>query len=175
MAKIPYSKLNLNKHRSEPMEREWGEGEEKITFTVRTYLPIEELVELVQNIVNYSVDDKGYYNPMKIHMFTTVETFFACAEIKLTEKQRENYTKLYDELTDSEIYRFIPMNIYQQVTGYVSEVIRTLYEYKNSAYGIMDSLANDYKQLGESADDIQKKLSDPDNLTLVREVLSKLG
>ena len=112
---------------------------------------------------------------MKIHMFTTVETFFACAEIKLTEKQRENYTKLYDELTDSEIYRFIPMNIYQQVTGYVSEVIRTIYEYKNSAYGIMDSLANDYKQLGESADDIQKKLSDPDNLTLVREVLSKLG
>ena len=79
MAKIPYSKLNLNKHRSEPMEREWGEGEEKITFNVRTYLPIEELGELVQNIVNYSVDDKGYYNPMKIHMFTTVETFFACA------------------------------------------------------------------------------------------------
>ena len=175
MAKIPYSKLNLNKHRSEPMEREWGEGEEKITFNVRTYLPIEELGELVQNIVNYSVDDKGYYNPMKIHMFTTVETFFACAEIKLTEKQRENYTKLYDELTDSEIYRFVPMSIYQQVTGYVSEVIRAIYEYKNSAYGIMDSLANDYKQLGESADDIQKQLSDPDNLTLVREVLSKLG
>lgn len=175
MAKIPYSKLNLNKHRSELMEREWGEGEDKITFNVRTYLPIEELGELVQNIVNYSVDDKGYYNPMKIHMFTTVETFFACAEIKLTEKQRENYTKLYDELTDSEIYRFVPMSIYQQVTGYVSEVIRAIYEYKNSVYGIMDSLANDYKQLGESADDIQKKLSDPDNLTLVREVLSKLG
>ena len=175
MAKIPYSKLNLNKHRSELMKREWGEGEDKITFNVRTYLPIEELGELVQNIVNYSVDDKGYYNPIKIHMFTTVETFFACAEIKLTEKQRENYTKLYDELTDSEIYRFVPMSIYQQVTGYVSEVIRAIYEYKNSTYGIMDSLANDYKQLGESADDIQKKLSDPDNLTLVREVLSKLG
>ena len=67
------------------------------------------------------------------------------------------------------------MSIYQQVTGYVSEVIRAIYEYKNSAYGIMDALANDYKQLGESTDDIQKKLSDPDNLTLVREVLSKLG
>lgn len=175
MAKIPYSKLNLNKHRSELMEREWGEGEDKITFNVRTYLPIEELGELVQNIVNYSVDDKGYYNPMKIHMFTTVETFFACAEIKLTEKQRENYTKLYDELTDSEIYRFVPMSIYQQVTGYVSEVIRAIYEYKNSVYGIMDSMANDYKDLGAEAEEIQKNLSDPENLKLVKDVLSKLG
>lgn len=175
MAKLSYSKLNLNKHRSEPIVRQWGEGEDEVSFTVRTYLPIEEMGEVVQNIVNYSVDDKGYYNPIKIHMFTTVETFFACADIKLTDKQRENYVKLYDEITDSEIYRYAPMEIYQQVSGYVGEVIRSIYEYKNSVYGIMDAMANDYKQLGESTDDIQKKLSDPDNLTLVREVLSKLG
>lgn len=175
MAKIPYNKLNLNKHRSELIEMEWGDGEDKITFNVKSYLPIEEMSEIVQNIVNYSVDEKGYYNPIKIHMFTTVETFFACAEIKLTEKQRENYTKLYDELTDSEIYRFVPMNIYQQVSGYVGEVIRSIYEYKNSAYGIMDALANDYKQLGESTDEIQRQLTDPDSLKIVKDVLSKLG
>ena len=45
----------------------------------------------------------------------------------------------------------------------------------NSVYGIMENIANDYSEVGAQAEDIQKKIADPNNLTLLKDVMSKLG
>lgn len=171
MAKIGYNKLGLSKHRSEVSIVNWNE----MDFEVRTYLPIQVMGELVQNIVNYSVDEFGYYNPIKINMFTMVETFLACVNVSITEKQKEHYEKIYDDIVDSGIYQIVPRDIYAQVSGYVSEVIRSVYEYKNSAYGIMDALASDYKEVGKEVKEIEETVSNPDSLKLVKDIVNKLG
>ena len=47
--------------------------------------------------------------------------------------------------------------------------------YRNSAMGIMEAISADYSNLDLNATDIQKKLNDPDNMALLKDVLTKLG
>ena len=170
MAKIAYGKLKLQE-KSQPVEREW-EGN---VIEVKEYLPIEELIELVQDIVNSSVDENGYYNPMRINVFLTVKTFFAYTNISITEKQIENIFKVYDALKVSEIYQIVPTNAYREVYGYVSELIRSVYEYKNSVYGILDGISEDYSDLDFDVKKLVESLSDSSNLNMLKDVLTKLG
>lgn len=170
MAKVAYGKLKLQE-KSQSIEREW-EGN---IIEVKEYLPIEELIELVQDIVNSSVDENGYYNPMRINVFLTVKTFFAYTNISITEKQMENIFKVYDALKVSEIYQIVPIKAYQEVHGYVSELIRSIYEYKNSIYGILDGVSSDYSNLDFDVKKLTESLSDADNLTMLKDVLTKLG
>lgn len=170
MAKLAYSKLKLPTS-GEVVPVEWG----GFTIEVKNYLPIEEKLDLVQDIVNASVDNNGYYNPMKINMYLTVKTFFAFTNISITEKQLENIEKVYDALMVSEIYQIVPVDCYREIHGYVSEIIRSVYEYKNSAYGILDGISADYSNLELDAEKIKDSLADSDNLTLLKDVLTKLG
>lgn len=170
MAKIAYGKLKLQE-KSQPIEREW-EGN---IIEVKEYLPIEELIELVQDIVNSSVDENGYYNPMRINVFLTVKTFFAYTNISITEKQLENIFKVYDALKVSEIYQIVPIEAYREVHGYVSELIRSIYEYKNSVYGILDGISEDYSDLDFDVKKLVESLSDSSNLNMLKDVLTKLG
>lgn len=170
MAKVAYGKLKLQE-KSQSIEREW-EGN---IIEVKEYLPIEELIELVQDIVNSSVDENGYYNPMRINVFLTVKTFFAYTNISITGKQMENIFKVYDALKVSEIYQIVPIKAYQEVHGYVSELIRSIYEYKNSIYGILDGVSSDYSNLDFDVKKLTESLSDADNLTMLKDVLTKLG
>jgi hypothetical protein len=41
--------------------------------------------------------------------------------------------------------------------------------------GIMENIANDYSDLDFDATEIQKKIGDPNNMELLKAVLSKLG
>jgi hypothetical protein len=41
--------------------------------------------------------------------------------------------------------------------------------------GILDTLKADYDNLNFDATEIQKKIGDPNNMALLREVLTKLG
>ena len=65
-------------------------------FEVKQYLPIEEKLELISNIVNNSIDDNGYYNPMRVYIHTIIEVILAYTNISVTEKQKEDVVKLYD-------------------------------------------------------------------------------
>lgn len=171
MAKLAYGKLKLNTKRSEVITREWDD----LTIEVKQYLPVEEMAELVSRIVNFSVDTNGYYNPIRIHIYLLVDTFLTCTNVTVTEKQKEDIYKLYDELKDSEIYKIVPNYIYQEVLNYVNELIHNIYEYKNSVYGILDGISSDYSQMDLDAQKIRDEIADPENLTLLKDVLTKLG
>jgi hypothetical protein len=49
------------------------------------------------------------------------------------------------------------------------------YNYRNSIRGIIEDVSTDYKNLDFDATQIQEKLKDPDNLTLLKDVVKKLG
>jgi hypothetical protein len=55
------------------------------------------------------------------------------------------------------------------------ETIKSIYAYRNSAMGILDAVASDYSNLNLDAHNIQQALADPNNMELLRNVLTKLG
>ena len=63
MAKVTFSKLNLQKDLSIDSFDFNGQ-----IIEVKNYLPMEDKLKLINTIVNMSVDENGYYNPVKIYI-----------------------------------------------------------------------------------------------------------
>ena len=73
------------------------------------------------------------------------------------------------------IIEAIPDSEYNFIKSTAQDIIEGIYKYKNSAMGIMENIANDYSDLDFDATEIQKKIGDPNNMELLKAVLSKLG
>ena len=176
MAKIAYSKLGLNKMANKEAAIIHFND---LDIEVSQYLPIEKKLDLIEIIINKSIDNNEYFNPCRIDIFLTLEIVFAYTNITFTEKQKEDILKLYDLFIETGIFKTILENIpYEEYIYIKSNVIRTIqnvYKYKNSALGIFESITSDYSQLDLDATNIQQKLADPDNMKLLRNVLTKLG
>ena len=175
MAKVSFTKLGLTKN-SDVSILEWGDQK----IEVKDYLPMNEKLELVSTIVNNSIDDNGYYNPMRVHINIIIEVILAYTNISITEKQKEDILKLYDLFVSSGLSgKIIGETInpyeYQQIQKWIHETINSIYNYKNSVMGILDTISTDYSNLDLDAENIYNKLADKDNLGLVRDVLTKLG
>lgn len=174
MAKVAFTKLGLNKDTSIDV-LEWNEQ----NIEVKNYLPMSEKLELVSNIINNSIDDNGYYNPMRVHIHLIIETILAYTNINVTEKQREDVLKLYDLFVSTGLSGKIMSTInpyeYNYIKQWVNETIHSIYEYKNSVMGILDTISQDYSDLNLDVEHVQKQLSNKENFTLVRDVLTKLG
>ena len=55
------------------------------------------------------------------------------------------------------------------------ELVESIYKYNNSALGLINTLTTDYSALGDEFSDLQEKIANPENLTLLKDVLTKLG
>ena len=55
------------------------------------------------------------------------------------------------------------------------ELVESIYKYNNSALGLINTLTTDYSALGEEFAGLQEKIANPENLTLLKDVLTKLG
>lgn len=71
MAKIPYSKLNL-KPDIDIIILKFKDFE----IEIKTYLSIGEKLDIITNILNNSVNDKGYYNVGELKMYTELEIIY---------------------------------------------------------------------------------------------------
>ena len=174
MAKISFTKLGLKLNQDINNVEYNGQNIE-----VKQYLPVNKKLELISNVINLSADDNNFANPLKVDIFTTLEIIFNYTDITFTEKQKEDPAKLYDILVSTglaeKIIDAIPEEEYCEVIYGVKESIDAFYNYRNSIFGILDTISTDYSNLNLDATEIQKKLADPDNLSLVRDVLTKLG
>lgn len=174
MAKVSFTKLGL-KVNQDIKQIEFNEQ----VIEVKQYLPINEKLELISNVVNYSHDDNNFANPVKVSVFTTLEIMYAYTNINFTDKQKEDPTKLYDALISSglvtAVVNVIPEAEYHEVLCGVSDSITAIYAYRNSAMGVLDSISSDYSALNLEATEIQKKIGDPENMALLKQVLTKLG
>lgn len=174
MAKVSLTKLGL-KVNQDIKTIEFNEQ----TVEVKQYLPVNDKLELISNVINASHDENNFANPVKVSVFTTLEIMYAYTNINFTDKQKEDPTKLYDMLFSSglicEVIRAIPDDEYHEVLCGVSDSIDAIYTYRNSILGIMENIASDYKDLDFNAEEIQQKIGDPNNMAFLKEVLAKLG
>lgn len=173
MAKLPFSKLGL-KVKGDVALLSYNEQE----FEVRTYLPFEDKAELVSKIVNNSLDNNNFCNPMRVELFTAIAVVEAYTNLNFTAKQKEDPFKLYDLLYSSGILQMIVNALGEEwylIQRYTETVIKNIYDYRNSVMGIMEAITTDYANLEMDAKTINASLSNPENLALLRDILSKMG
>lgn len=177
MAKISYNKLGVTKDELNKVQTvEYNDQ----TIEVKQYLPIAEKSELITRVLNNSVDENtGYYNLLKLDMNLGLEIVYAYSNISFTEKQKEDPMKLYDMLNASKVLNLIiglvPDGEFYYLNKTTHEMANNIVAYRNSVMGIMEAISADYSNLDLDATDIQKKLNDPDNMALLKDVLTKLG
>ena len=175
MAKISFIKLNKIKS-LEPIECIVGEE----TISVVQYLPLEKKLAIMQNIIEQAGNnEEGFYNIVKLTVFYTIEMLRAYTNISFTEKQLEDPQKLYDIIVLNKIWDTIKQSIPEDEVNYIWEntcaLAREITNYNHSALGILKIMSQDYDTLNLDTTEIAEKLSNKDNLDLVRDVLTKLG
>lgn len=174
MAKVSFTKLGLAKNQ-EVKKVEWGE----YIIEVKQYLPINEKLNLISNVINAAHDENNYSNPVKVDVYTTLEIMYAYTNINFTEKQKEDVTKLYDLIVSSGLYakvlEAIPENEHCNLLNAIKKSIDAIYTYQNSIMGILDTITSDYSGLSLEAAEIQKKLAEGNGVEFLKEVMAQLG
>ena len=174
MSRVPFTKLGLKK-----IEDTKTISINDQVIEVKQYLPINDKINIITNVIENSADDNNFANPVKVEVFANLEIMYAYTNISFTDKQKENPTKLYDLLEENgiiaEVIAAIPENEYALLLGWIDETIEAFYTYRNSVMGIMEQISTDYSNLSLDATEIQQKLADPQNLEFLKSVMTKLG
>ena len=174
MPKIGFTKLGL-KPNNEIQTIEFNEQ----TIEVKQYLPVEEKLELITKVLELSHDSNNFSNPVKVSVYTTLEIIEKYTNVNFTEKQKENPTKLYDLLVGNgfaaAVIKAIPELEYDEILTGIKQTIKSVYKYQNSVLGILDTVSQVYSNLNLDATEIQKKLADPNNMELLKGIMTKLG
>lgn len=175
MAKISLTKLNKIKS-LEPIDIKIGEE----TISVIQYLPLEKKLAIMQNIIEQAGNnEEGFYNIVKLTVFYTIEMLRAYTNISFTEKQLEEPQKLYDIIVLNNIWnevkKAIPQSELTDIWENTCALAREITDYNHSALGILNLVSNDYDNLNLDVKEMTEKLSDRTNLTLIKDLLTKLG
>lgn len=175
MAKVSFSKLGLKK-KNETVKVQLTDD---IEVEVLQYLPINDKLNIIAAVLNGSADQNNFANPVKIEVIGTIEMIKAYTNLSFTEKQLEDIPKLYDLMEQNDIINkimsAIPTVEYEFIINGIDNTIQSYYNYRNSVFGILDTISQDYSNLDFDAQKIQKEIGDPENLELLRSVLTKLG
>ena len=174
MAKVSFTKLNKIKS-LEPIDIKIGEE----TISVIQYLPLEKKLAIMQNIIEQAGNnEEGFYNIVKLTVFYTIEMLRAYTNISFTEKQLEEPQKLYDIIVLNNIWnevkKAIPQSELTDIWENTCALAREITDYNHSTLGILNLLSNDYDNLSLDTTDMANKLSNVDNLKMLREILTKL-
>lgn len=175
MAKVAFTKLGLKK--AEDIKTVEINGQ---TIEVKQYLPVNEKLALISNVINSAAsEDATFKNPVKTEVFGALEIIYNYTNITFTDKQKEDPSKLYDLLEAGGVFSavaaVIPSAEYQFVIDGIEASMDAFYAYQNSVMGILDRVSADYSNLNLDATQLQEKIADPDNLKLLKDVVSKLG
>ena len=174
MAKVSFTKLGL-KVNQEIKTIEFNEQ----TIEVKQYLPINDKLALISNVINASADDYNFANPVKLEAFLTLEILMNYTNINFTDKQKEDLAKLYDLVKSSGLVNLIIKEIpeveLKELSNGLYKCAEAIYKYQNSFIGILENISQDYKDLNFNANDIHSKLADPKNMAFLKDVLTKLG
>ena len=175
MAKVAFTKLGL-KRKDEVKTVNVNNN----AIEVKQYLPINDKLALISRVINLSHDSSNNFaNPVQVEVIGTIEIIMAYTNLSFTEKQKEDYAKLYDLLEENGITKdligAIPEDEYAFLIDGINDSIEAVYKYQDSILGILEVISQDYSNLDFDATKIQQQLADPDNLSLLKDVLTKLG
>lgn len=175
MAKLAFSKLGLKMNNSiiNVIHNEQ-------VIEVKQYISVNDKLNLIADVLNKSYDsENNFANPVKMKVYIGLNIIQYYTNINFTEKQRQDPVKLYDCLESSgllqQIIEVIPPNEYASLINDTETTIKAFYAHKDSVYGILETVKEDYSNLDLNATALQEKIGDPENLELLKNILEKLG
>lgn len=146
------------------------------TFNVRSWIPMEDKLALIGNIINASIDDNTFYNPARLHIFYIMNMVKEYTDIDFKDM---NIMYAYDLLDVSGLWdiieKYIDENEINFIKQNIKETITNIYAYKNSVLGMIDAMNQKSEDLKVDGEALQKVIGDPENLTLVKQILDNLG
>lgn len=174
MAKVSFTKLGLKKNEDVEI-LEWNDQK----IEVKQYLPIEDKLELINRIIFETIDEFGFINSGKLYTYMILEIILAYTNINLTDKQKEEVGKTYDLIVSSglssKIFEVINPYEYQQLKTWIIDTADSIYKYRNSVLGILQTIKEDYADADFKAEDITNKLKNSEDIQLLKDIMDKLG
>lgn len=174
MAQTTYTKLNLKPNFDEIATIHCGNEQ----IEIKQFLPLEKKLEVLTNIINNSIDERGFYNTARIDFNIKMEVLYAYTNIKFTDKQKENPMKLYDNFIASglmkQIWDLIPEDDRDWFEKHVNASIISIMKYRNSIYGILDALRTDYSDLDLNVETLRQKLADDENVGTLKKIVDNM-
>lgn len=146
---------------------------------IKQYISIQDKLTMISEVLAAAADDNKFYNPGKLDMFFALKVIDYYTNLSITEKQRENFIKLYDDFMSSGFYTEVFHAIPEDEVGYVYTVMKEsadqIYKYQNSVYGILDAMNTDYDNLSFDIKKLTDQLGNKENVQFLDQVMSKLG
>lgn len=174
MAKVPFTKLGL-KISGDVKNVTWNDQ----VIEVKQYLPINTKLELISNVLNQCSEEEKFYNMGKFELYFTLEVMYNYTNINFTDKQKEDVCKLYDSIMSSGLYDEILSAIDKHDIKFLYDTaldsIKAIYAYSNSAMGILDAIQLDYQGMSLDANNIYTELANPENMQLLKGIMTRLG
>lgn len=175
MAKVAYSKLGAKVN----TDIKTITVEDKV-IEVRQYLTVAEKLALIGRVIELAHDvNNNFSNPLKTEVYLSIEIISEYTNITFSEKQKEDPAKLYDTLYCSgwlnTIFEAIPEEEIKVLRRTLRATQNAFYAYRTSVLGLLDNISTDYSDLNFDISELQEKLSNGENIELVKNIISKLG
>lgn len=173
MAKLAFSKLGL-KNNNQVVNIYYNEQ----TIEVKQYISVNDKLKLISDIINNTVDEHSFCNPVKVKVYLLIGIVENYTNISFTEKQKEDIVKLYDLIQSNglfdKILAAIPDEELNDLLNSTWDSVDAIYTYRNSVMGILDNVSADYDNVNV---DVNKTIEQIKNLdhSLLSEVITKLG
>lgn len=152
-------------------------GEQEIE--VLQYLPINDKLALAERVLNMTLDDTGFLNPVRLEVYTYLEIIRTYTNISITDKMMENAPKTYDLLEMNNILvsivNAIPEEEYNALIGMIEDSAEHTVKYLTSFVGMMKTVSQDYDATKMNVDEIMNTLDNPEKIGLVKDILDKIG
>lgn len=134
-------------------------------INVLQYLPIEDKNSLIY-LALQNAEENGEYNLLKVDMYMGLYTIYMFTDIEFTEDEKNEPTKLYDELMSNGVISAVTMAIPKHERDYIArildETMRNRRLYRNTVASIIHSFINDLPKNAEIAKDIVKQFNPED-------------
>ena len=152
-------------------------GEQEIE--VLQYLPINDKLALAERVLNMTLDDTGFLNPVRLEVYTYLEIIRTYTNISITDKMMENAPKTYDLLEMNNILvsiaNAIPEEEYNALIGMIEDSAEHTVKYLTSFVGMIKTVSQDYDATKMNVDEIMNTLDSPEKIGLVKDILDKIG
>lgn len=146
---------------------------------VAQYMPIQDKLAMIERILNFTIDNTGFLNPVRLEVFTVLEIISTYTNINITDKMMENAPKTYDSLMINgvidAIIEAIPEDEYNAVFDAIEDCAEHTVSYLNSFAGMMKTVTENYDATKMNVEEIMNTLDDPEKVGLVKDILEKIG
>ena len=150
------------------------------TLDVKRYLSMKDKIDLLQFIVDSSIDEKtGCFSPVRTEVAFAIGLAKWYAGVEFAQEDIENILITYDILefsgVNDAISGAIPEDEYGFMEGLIYETTRDIARYNNSAIGIINALNDDTTGLNNQITDILDKIKNSEGLEQLEVIKDVVG